>query len=282
MSSDQAASKEKKERPIPEPPSTPGGIIDSHAHVVEEYFSGETGLIIERAKSSGVKQMVNPAVTLDGIKELTEIIDTHDFIYAAAGQHPHEAKHWDKSSGQKVEAAMQHAKFVAVGECGLDYHYNNSSREEQLKCFADQIELAVALNKPVIVHCRDAWEDAFDLLTRHGQGKVRGVFHCFTGGPEHLEAIARLDFYVSFSGIVTYKKAESIQQAAPLVNANRFLVETDCPFLSPQKVRGLRNEPSFVWWTAQKLAELRATTIETIGEQASANARALFCLPNLN
>jgi TatD family hydrolase len=132
---------------------------------------------------------------------------------------------------------------VAVGECGLDFYYNNSSREEQLKAFREQIAMAVALDKPVIVHCRDAWEETFALLGE-AEGKVRGVFHCFTGGPEHLEAIAKLDFYVSFSGILTYTKATNIQEAAALVPTACWWRPT--AILSPQKVRGERNEPAFV------------------------------------
>jgi TatD DNase family protein len=163
-----------------------------------------------------------------------------------------------------------------VGECGLDYYYNNSSRDEQLLCFSEQIDLAVAHDLPIIVHCRDAWEDAFELLTKHGQGKLRGVFHCFTGGPQHLAAIHKLDFYVSFSGILTYSSAKEIQAAAPLVKEDRILVETDCPFLAPQKMRGKRNEPSYVWFTAEKLAALRDIELAELAPILSTNTRNLF------
>ena len=151
----------------------------------------------------------------------------------------------------------------------------------QIEVFRTQLKLAARLDKPVIIHCRDAWDDAFSLLREmvESDGGVRGVFHCFTGGPEHLEAIAELDFYVSFSGILTYSNARSIQAAAPLVPADRFLVETDCPFLAPQKVRGEKNKPPYVWFTAQKLAELRNTTLETVAIAATQNAQRLFGLP---
>ncbi|HMW89068.1 MAG TPA: TatD family hydrolase [Candidatus Obscuribacter sp.] len=272
--------KAEKKREAPPPPNVAGGIIDSHAHVVEEFFQEEKGAIIDRARNLGVKRLVNPAVTLkeSELAELKRLTETYDFIYAGCGLHPHEAKDWTEESADLIKERLKLPKYVAVGECGLDYYYNNSSREEQVLAFSEQIKLALLLNKPLIVHCRDAWQEAFDLISLHGKGQVRGVFHCFTGGPEHLEAIKALDFYVSFSGIVTYKNAEGIQEAARLVSNDRFLVETDCPFLSPQKVRGIRNEPSFVWWTAEKLCQLRNTDMEEISQLASENATRLFSL----
>ncbi len=271
--------KQAKNREPVVPPKCAGGIIDSHAHVVKEYFQEERELILDRALAMDVHTLINPAVAVEGIEELLELIESRASVYGAAGQHPHEARFWSPEHKEKILRALTHPKMVAVGECGLDYFYNNSSREEQLTAFREQIEIAVALDKPVIVHCRDAWEDTFDLLKSAGQGKVRGVFHCFTGGPEHLDAITALDFYVSFSGILTYNKATNIQEAAALVPQERMLVETDCPFLSPQKVRGERNEPAYVWFTAEKLANLRQTSLETLASQVSSNAGALFRLP---
>jgi TatD DNase family protein len=262
-----------------EPPKTPSlavGIIDSHAHVMREYFEGDQEEVIARAFSEHVVALVNPAVTVGGVDELFGLTERYKNIYIAAGQHPHEAKDWTSALKDKLVSALTHERVVAVGECGLDYYYNHSTREEQLLCFAEQIELAVAHDLPIIVHCRDAWDDAFDLLTRHGQGKLRGVFHCFTGGPQHLPAINQLDFYVSFSGILTYSNAKEIQAAAPLVKENRILVETDCPFLAPQKVRGKRNEPSYVWFTAEKLATLRNVELAELAPVVSANTRNLF------
>lgn len=266
------------------PPALECGIIDSHAHVLNEYFPDERQTVYDRAFASHVQAMINPAVTVQGLPEIIEIIDNLPQIYGAAGQHPHDAKDWCAAHRETVIKTLEHPKMVAVGECGLDYYYNNSSREEQLLAFREQIAIAVSLDKPIIVHCRDAWDDAFELLGAADKSakeqRLRGVFHCFTGGPEHLDAIRELDFYVSFSGILTYSSAKSIQAAAPLMAENRILVETDCPFLAPQKVRGKRNEPSFVWWTAQKLAELRNTPLEAMAAVLSANARELFRLPS--
>ncbi len=259
-------------------PSLPVGIIDSHAHMMKEYFGEEQDEVIQRAFDENVVAMVNPAVTVEGMEELFGLAERYKNIHLAAGQHPHEAKHWNQALRDTLVDCLSHPRVVAVGECGLDYYYNNSSRDEQLLAFGQQIDLAVAHDLPIIVHCRDAWEDAFDLLTRRGLGKLRGVFHCFTGGPEQLPAIANLDFYVSFSGILTYSSAKEIQAAAPLVREDRILVETDCPFLAPQKVRGLRNEPSFVWFTAEKLAALRDVALADLAPRLSANTRDLFRL----
>ncbi|MBU6451586.1 MAG: TatD family hydrolase [Cyanobacteria bacterium REEB67] len=259
-------------------PSLASGIIDSHSHVMKEYFGEEQDEIIERAFAENLQAMVNPAVTVDGMAELFDLAARYPKIHIAIGQHPHEAKDWDEAMAQRLEAVLERPQVVAVGECGLDYYYNNSLRDQQLLAFGAQIDLAVKYDKPIIVHCRDAWDDAFELLSSRGRGKLRGVFHCFTGGPEQLPAVNDLDFYVSFSGILTYSSAKEIQAAAPLVPENRLLVETDCPFLSPQKVRGKRNEPAFVWFTAEKLAALRGLELQELAPRLVANTKELFRL----
>lgn len=255
-------------------------IIDSHAHVVSEYFQDETDEVIKRAFDSNVVQLVNPGVVTKNIPELLEIAEKYEQISVGVGIHPHDAKDWSDKEEQKIVDAASHKKVVAIGECGLDFYYNNSERDAQLHAFRQQIKIAKSLDKPVIVHCRDAWQEALDILeSEHEGGKLKGVFHCFTGGPDLIPRISALDFYVSFSGIVTYKNAKEIQEAAKVVASDRFLVETDCPFLAPQKVRGKRNEPSYVWMVAEKLADLRGVELDDIAGRATDNARALFKLP---
>src|SRR5262249_23707784 len=160
-----------------------------------------------------------------------------------------------------------------------DYHYNYSEPDTQRRVFALQVDLARELKKPLIIHTRNAWPETFEILREHGKGEVRGVFHCFTGSPEVLPQIRDLDFYVSFSGIVTLPKSTDIQAAAPLVAANRVLVETDCPYLAPQGKRGKRNEPSYVWLVAEKVAQLRGVPRDELAVQTAENARRLFNLP---
>lgn len=258
--------------------TTQSGIIDSHAHVVKEFFADDQESVIDRAFANGVKHMINPGVVVDDIDELVGLAKKHQGISIAIGQHPHEAKHFSVDSVKRMEQALNNHPIVAIGECGLDFHYNNSDRPSQLHAFREQIKLARQYKKPIIVHCRDAWDETFQLIAEEGGGDVTGVFHCFTGGPEVLPAIAELGFHISFSGIVTFPNAKNIQAAARLVPQDKLLVETDCPFLAPQKVRGKRNEPSYVWLVTEKLAELRNTTLEEIALQASKNTRTLFGL----
>jgi TatD DNase family protein len=254
-------------------------IIDSHAHVVREFFAEDQHEVIARAFQSGVVQMVNPGVVLDNVEELHELSRQYANIYTAVGLHPHEAKSWNADAEARLRQAASQPKVVAIGECGLDFYYNNSEPNVQLDAFRAQVRIALELNKPVIVHCRDAWDEALNLLEEESDGSLRGVFHCFTGGPEVLPRIAALDFYISFSGIVTFPNAKPIQAAAKEAPINRILVETDCPFLAPQKVRGQRNEPAYVWHVAEKLAELRSQSLEHICENCCHNTRTLFGLP---
>ncbi|HEY9788037.1 MAG TPA: TatD family hydrolase [Candidatus Obscuribacterales bacterium] len=256
-------------------------IIDSHAHVVAEYYAHEREEVIQRAFDSGVAQIVNPGVVIETIPELIELSERYGNLYIGVGLHPHDAKNWTDESLNKLKEAAENTKVVAIGECGLDFYYQNSDPSGQMAVFREHIKLALDTDKPIIVHCRDAWQEAITLLKEEGRGELRGVFHCFTGDSSVLPEIEELGFYVSFSGIVTFPNAKSLQAAAPLVKNDRLLVETDCPYLAPQKVRGKRNEPSYVWYVAEKLAELRSTTLQEIATVTTNNARTLFRLPAL-
>ncbi len=255
-------------------------IIDSHAHLAWDSFAEDQKEVIERAFESGVVQIVQAGVDLPSIPEMIDLAERYGQIFLGFGLHPHEAKLWSSEAEQTLKEALAHPKAVAVGECGLDYYYNHSDRQSQLTAFRQQVRIARDLNKPLIVHSRDAWENTFSILETEGGRQVTGVFHCFTGGPEVLPAIEALDFYVSFSGIVTFKSAANIQAAARLVKNDRLLVETDCPYLAPQPMRGKRNEPAYVWMVADKLAELRGVSVEEIAQTTMSNARRLFALPD--
>lgn len=291
------------------------GIIDSHAHLVAEYWledqdeatsekgakpttqvaeycqndqgdaSSETGTkpatqaeIIQRSLDYNVKQIINPAVELTSLPELINLSEKYQHIYIGAGLHPHSAESWTKDSSSELKAAAQNPKVVAIGECGLDFHYNRASHSAQIHTFKCQVKIAQELNKPLIIHCRNAFSEMKEILDAEGNS-IRGVLHCFTGSPAIVSMFQDLDFYFSFSGIVTFPNAKEIQAAAAIVPANRLLVETDCPFLAPQPVRGKKNEPAYVWLVAEKLAELRSTTLAEIAKTCSQNTRALFSLP---
>lgn len=256
-------------------------IIDSHAHLDWESYTEDRDAVIERAFAAGVAQIVQAGVYLHNVKEALELAERYEQIFCGVGLHPHEAKTWDDRSEEIIRQACKHPKIVGIGECGLDFHYNHSDRDDQLRVFAMQVELARELKKPLIIHTRNAWEDTFDILKKHGRGEVRGVFHCFTGGPDVVAEIKNLDFYVSFSGIVTFPKSTEIQQAAPLISDDRILVETDCPYLAPQGMRGKRNEPANVWLVAEKVAQLRNVSKFELANTTSVNTRLLFGLPIL-
>lgn len=255
-------------------------IVDSHAHLGWDSFAEDRDEVIRRAFESGVVQIVQAGVYLNGMEETILIAETYPNIFFAVGLHPHEAKDWnDSESPGLIRDFTSHPKLVAIGECGLDYHYNHSDPETQRQVFAKQVKLARQLDKPLILHTREAWDDTFEILRRVGEGKVRGVFHCFTGTRDVLPAIREIDFYVSFSGIVTFPKSTDIQDAAREIGEDRIMVETDCPYLAPQGFRGKRNEPAYVWKVAEKLAELRGTQLDAIAASTSQNARTLFGLP---
>lgn len=259
----------------------PSGIIDSHAHLLKEFYGTDRELIIERMAQLNVRQIINPGVDLKSSQELLELAQQHNNIFIAVGLHPHQANEWDEAAGETMRAQMNQDKVVAVGECGLDFFYNNSPPEKQIFAFQEQLKIARQFDKPVIIHCRDAWEEMLTLLAKEGKG-MRGVLHCFTGDEkivDRLQCLSDFEAYISFSGIVTFTKAAAVQAAAKVVDKNKLLVETDCPFLAPQAVRGQRNEPAYVWYVAEKLAQLRNETLSEIASLCSINARRLFGLP---
>jgi TatD DNase family protein len=262
-------------------PPSKSTIVDSHAHLGWESFAEDRDQVIQRAFESGVAQIVQAGVYLNEstMAEMVAIADAYDNIYGAVGLHPHEAKAWTDGSSDVIRHFTGHPKVVAIGECGLDYHYNHSEPATQRQVFAEQVKLARQLSVPLILHTREAWDDTFEILETVGEGKVWGVFHCFTGSPDVLPRIREIDFYVSFSGIVTFPKSTDIQAAAKAVDESRLMVETDCPYLAPHGYRGKRNEPAYVWKVAEKLAELRGQNLDEIATLTSNNARALFGLP---
>lgn len=258
----------------------PNSIVDSHAHLGWDSFQEDRIEVINRAFDSGISQIVQAGVDFVSLADCLKIADDFPNIFNGVGLHPHEAKHWNADSADIVRDAFRHKSMVAIGECGLDFYYNHSEREVQLQVFREQVRLCRELNKPLIIHTRDAWDDTFAILKEEGKGDLRGVFHCFTGGPAQIPTIKELDFYVSFSGILTFKSAKDIQAAAPMVDADRILVETDSPYLAPEGKRGKRNEPSYIWITAEKLAGLRSCSVDEIAVSTSKNARTLFALPS--
>lgn len=256
-------------------------LVDTHCHLDGNSFEHDRDAVIARAREAGVEAMVAIG-SGDGPPDLEagiRLAATYPFIYATVGVHPHDASKADEGTWTNLIPLTAHAKVVAVGEIGLDYHYNFSPPETQREVFARQLTIARDANLPVVIHTREAWDDTFDIIARHwpaaGPG---GIMHCFSGGPAEAERSLALGFHISFSGIVTYPKALEVQQAAKIVPLDRLLVETDAPYLAPAPYRGKRNEPAYVVGTAKRLAELRGESFEAIASATTMNWRRL-CLP---
>lgn len=255
-------------------------LIDSHCHLDSPEFEADREAVIGRALEAGVSKMVAVG-TGNGPPDLdagVRLADRHDCLYATAGVHPHEASKADSDSWRRIlDLARHHPKVIAIGEIGLDYHYDFSPREVQRTVFSTQLALAVETRTPVIIHTREAWEDTFALLERewapHG---LPGIMHCFSGGPPEARRSLEMGFYLSFGGIVTFPKAAYIQQAAREAPQDRILVETDAPYLAPVPKRGTRNEPAFVVHTAANLAQLRGVPAEEIARVTTTNFERLF------
>jgi TatD DNase family protein len=254
--------------------------VDSHAHLDGKQFDSDREEVIQRARDAGVRTMVaigngDGPPTLDaGIK----LAEKYPFMRATIGVHPHEARLASDEVYAEMERLARHPKVIAWGEIGLDYHYDHSPRDVQKEAFARQMELATAAKLPIVIHCRpsdgsdNAWSDCLQMIEdQWAANGIGGILHCFTGAWPHAKRALDMGFLVSFSGNLTFPKAQQIRDAALEVPLDRLLIETDCPYLAPIPHRGKRNEPSFVKETARKLGELRGLTMEEVGEQTARN-----------
>ena len=252
-------------------------ITDTHSHLFWNRFDDDRDEVIARAKAAGVERMLVVGTTLETSRSSFELAAMHDGLFPTAGVHPHDVEEpWD-AVREEIAALCAREECVAVGETGLDYFRDYSPHEAQRDWFRWHLELATKLDKPVIVHCREANEDTVRILSEYPD--VRGVMHCYVMGGEQLGPYLDMGFYISFSGVVTYPKNDDNRAAAAAVPADRILVETDCPFLAPQPMRGKRNEPSFVTATLDAVATVRGEEPASLALQTSRNAAALFGLP---
>ena len=251
-------------------------ITDTHAHVTWKSFDADREQVFERARAAGVARIVLVGTDLPSSRAVFECARGRAGVYPTAGIHPHDATSADAGVRTAIEELCARAECVAVGETGLDWFKQYAPREAQLASFRWQLRLARALDKPVIVHCREAHADVAELL-REVPG-LRGVMHCYSMGVEELPAYVALGFCISFSGVVTYAGNERNRAAARAVPEELLLVETDCPFLAPQGRRGQRNEPAFVRETLAEVARVRGCELEQLARATSANAERLFGL----
>lgn len=252
--------------------------IDSHAHLADPAFDADRIPMIERARLSGARAIVCIGESLAAAARARDAAETHrGFVSFTAGVHPHDAADWDSLRDPEAIAEFVRQGAVAIGECGLDYHYDHSPRDLQRRAFAAQLALGRDLQRPIVVHTRDAEADTAAMISEAGASGARGVLHCFTGSANLAEAALAVGWYVSFSGIITFK-SWSDQALLRLVPAERLLVESDSPYLAPVPHRGKRNEPAWVSFTLARLAEVRDVPLDELAAQTVANAVRLFGL----
>ncbi len=252
--------------------------VDSHAHLDGPDFDKDRQEVIERARSAGLTHVLCIGAS-DGFESnprTLELVEGRDGFFASVGVHPHDARILDAAMYEALERLAERPKVVAIGETGLDYHYDQSPREAQQDAFRRFLRMGSRHGKPVIVHTRDAEEDTLSILREEGADAIGGVLHCFTGSRALAEAAVELGFYISFSGILTFRNAADLRETARALPRDRVLIETDCPYLAPVPHRGRRNEPSFVVHTAQQLAELWETSVEDVQHRTGENAVRLF------
>jgi TatD DNase family protein len=253
-------------------------LIDSHAHIQGKEYAGETEAVIARAREAGVEKIVvvGGAGDMSSNTEAIALAESHPNIYATLGMHPHDAKDVADEDLEDLGKLTSHPKVVAVGESGLDYYYNHSPRDVQRRVFIQFIHMARETGLPIVVHERDAAQDAAELLRSEGAGKLRGVIHCFTGNYESACAYLELGFYLSFTGIITFKNAEPLRDVVRKVPLDRIFVETDSPYLTPVPHRGKRNEPAYVRFVAETIARIKDISLEEVAETTTRNVQNLF------
>jgi len=251
-------------------------LFDSHLHLTDEAFADDLAETLARARAAGVCELVTVASSLADARAALRLARSEAGMWCSAGVHPHEASAWDAGARAELEELLGEPAVVAVGEVGLDYHYDHAPRAVQRQAFAEQLELAASAAMPVIVHTRDADADTRRFIDEF-RGRVRGVLHCFTGGRELLEAALEAGWFISFSGLVTFRKFAGVEEVRA-VPETRILIETDSPYLAPVPRRGRRNEPSFLPHTCEALAALRGVGAEAMAASSRANARALYGL----
>lgn len=251
-------------------------LVDSHCHLDDSKFDDDREQVIERARAAGVKRMMAIG-TGNGPPDLEVAVrqaDRYPFVFATIGVHPHDASKATPETFDRLRELARHPKVLAVGEIGLDYHYDFSPRETQRAVFEKQLGLAAEAGKPIVIHTREAWDDTLAVLRASWRGA--GIMHCFTGDARQAGEALEIGFHLSFGGVLTFPKADAVREAARIAPDDRLLVETDCPYLAPIPHRGKRNEPAFMVETVRRLADVRGRTPEEIAQMTTSNFERLF------
>ena len=258
-------------------------LIDTHCHLTFEQLACQVDAVVERSIAAGVTGWITVGTDSAQNREAVELAQRFDNMYAAVGIHPHEAKNVTGETVAELKELAGSEKVVAVGETGLDFHYNFSNQSDQRRAFAAQLKIARELHLPVIIHCREAFKDTMDILEQfiRLEGRLRCVvFHCFSGTAEQARIVLDYGFYISLTGVVTFKNAEETRRAAEIVPTDRLMLETDCPYMSPEPMRKQKtNEPALMIHTARRLAELKEMDPTDFAEAVTATSKSFFNLP---
>lgn len=251
-------------------------LFDTHAHMDDRAFDSDRGSLLASLPGSGIRLLMNPGCSLDSSRNAVALAEQYDYVYAAVGSHPDAADEVNEAVLDEYRKLCKlHPETVkAIGEIGLDYHYEDIPRELQKKAFIAQMELARELDLPVIVHERDAHEDGLAIVKEFPE--VKGVFHCFSGSAELARQLTDLGWYIGFTGVITFKNARRAIEAAQAIPLDRIVIETDCPYMSPEPFRGKRNDPSRVYRMAEKLAQIREISVEEAQHITLENGKRLY------
>ena len=250
-------------------------LLDSHAHYNDEKFDDDRDTIIKEAYNSGITTIINAGYSLESSKKAIEIANQYKFMYATVGVSPNDIEDLKGNYIEDIEELAKSYKVVAIGEIGLDYYWNKENKEKQKEIFMKQIKLANKLDLPIVIHTREAVMDTIDILKKI-ECKKRGVFHCCPLNRELVKEALKLGFYISFAGPVTFKNSKNATEIVNLVPIERILIETDSPYLSPEPVRGTRNDSRNVKYIAEKIADIKGLTVEEIAKQTYKNAEKIF------
>ena len=259
-------------------PSWPGTFFDTHCHLDVPAFDADRAAVLTRARAAGVRHLLNPAYDLASSRRAATLAQTEQGIVAAVGIHPNDAAGFGVSTLDELRALARMPGVVAIGEIGLDYHWDIVPREAQAQAFVAQLALARELDMPVIIHCREAYDDLLALLRAHSEGLVGMLMHAFAGQLEHLRAALALGAYIGIGGPVTYPKAHALREVVRATPVERLVLETDAPYLAQQSHRGKRNEPAHLIEVAEKVAEVRGLSLHEIAQRTLDNGRRLFRL----
>ena len=251
-------------------------MIDSHCHLDHEPLLSNLTNVIKRSKDVGIEKLLTISTSFDSFSRIKELINIDEMIYGTIGIHPHESSKDIITSKEIINKLRENSKIIGIGETGLDFYYDNSEREKQISSFKEHIEASIEVNKPLIVHSRDAEKETFEILNHYKNEKIKILMHCFTGSKEFSEKLLTLNSYFSASGIITFKNSIDLQETFKSLPLDNILIETDSPFLAPVPNRGKKNEPSFIDFTAAKLAEIKNISKSKLIKITTNNFNKLF------